>query len=100
MNIAELDGRQLALWLTDSRDESAVFSGTIQWNGSALLLKRDPKPAFEIRSEWYERIQAITNDEVRKTLLGADYFLRLNIGDVPKGANPEEYEQTGLKWPE
>jgi hypothetical protein len=100
MNIFELDGRQFALWLTDSRDESAVFSGVLRWNGSSLLLKRDPKPAFEIRPEWYERIQAITNAEVRKTLLGADYFLRLNVGDVPEGATPDEFEQTGLKWPE
>ena len=84
MNIVELDGRKFGLWLTDKNSESAVFSGAIRWDGSALRLVRDPKPAFEIQPKWYERIQAVTNDEVRRILLGADYFLRLNVGDVPE----------------
>ncbi len=100
MNIFELDGRRFTLWLTDKDSESAVFSGSIRWDGSTLRLIRDPKPAFEIRPEWYGRIQEVTNDEAQKILLGADFFLHLNVGDVPEGAKPEEYEQTGLKWPE
>jgi hypothetical protein len=99
MNPAELDGKLFTLWLTDNNDESAVFSGTARWNGSTLQLERKPNPPFEIHPEWHERIQAVTNKEARKILLGADYFLRLYVGDVPKEATPGEYALTGLKWP-
>ncbi len=100
MNIAELDGKPFTLWLTDKDDESAVYSGIARWNGSTLLLERAPNPDFEIRSEWHERVQAVTNQEVRQILLGADYFLRLYLGELPPGTSREAYELTGLKWPE
>jgi hypothetical protein len=99
MNIADLDGKPFTLRLTDESDESAVFSGTARWDGSTLLLDRAPKPPFEIRSEWHERIQAIASEEARKILLGADYFLRLHVGNLAQ-APPDEYKQTGLRWPE
>ena len=97
MNIAELDGKPFALWLTDEANESAVFSGVARWDRSKLFLDRLPKPPFEIRSEWHERIQPVTNDEARKILLGADYFLRLYVGTLPDQSSLNEYEPTGLK---
>ena len=100
MNPAELDGKPFTLWLTNDRDESAVFSGVARWNGSNLFLDRSPKPQFEIRSEWHERIQPVTNEKAQKILLGAAYFLRLYVGSLPDGSGPTEYELTGLKWPE
>jgi len=100
MNIAELDGKPFALWLTDENDESVIFSGTTRWRGSKLLLERAPKPTVEIRTEWHERIQIVTNEESRRILLGADYFLRLYVGCLPRGADEKEYEQIALKWPE
>ena len=100
MNPAELDGKPFTLWLTDDCDESAVFSGVARWDGSKLVLDRSPKPQFELRSEWHERIQPVANEEARKILLGADYFLRLYVGSLPDGSAPTEHEQTGLKWPE
>jgi hypothetical protein len=100
MNVAGLEGKVVVLWLTDEVGESAAFSGTAHWDGSKLLLERTSKPQFEIRPEWYDRIQAVTNGQTRGILLGADYFLRLYVGDVPEGATASEYERTGLKWPE
>jgi hypothetical protein len=100
MNTADLDGKSFALWLTDEADESVVFSGTARWDGSTLLLERAQKPPFEIRSEWHERIQLITDEETRRILLGADYFLRLQVGNLAQEAPTGEYEPTGLKWPE
>jgi hypothetical protein len=93
-------GNPFTLWLTDNNDDSAVFSGTARWDGSTLRLERKPKPPFKVQPEWYERIQAVTNEEVRKILLGADYFLRLYVSDLPQEATPGEYAATGLKWPE
>jgi hypothetical protein len=42
----------------------------------------------------------VLNEEARQILLGADYFLRLYVGSLPNGDLLDEYEQTGLKWPE
>src|ERR1039458_6555085 len=100
MNLAELNGKPFTLWLTDEADESAIFAGVARWDGSKLVLDRSPKPQFEIRSEWHERIQPVANEEARKILLGADYFLRLHVGSLPDGSPSNEYVQTGLKWPE
>ena len=63
MNPAELNGKPFTLWLTDDRDESAVFSGVARWDGSKLVLS--PRPQFDIRSEWHERIKPVANDEAR-----------------------------------
>jgi hypothetical protein len=98
MNIPELDGKPFTLWLTDEDDESCIYSGTARWDGSTLLLERGAKPRFEIRAEWYGRIQAVMGEEARKILLGADYFLHLRLGDVPALAGPDDFEHTGLKW--
>jgi hypothetical protein len=99
MNPAESDGKPFTLLLTDDYEHSAVFSGVARWEGSKLVLDRSPKPQFEIRSEWHERIQPVANEKAREILLGADYFLRLYVGSLPEGSAPTEYEQTGLKWP-
>ena len=39
-------------------------------------------------------------EEARKILLGADYFIRLRVGSLPDDTVSNEYERTGLKWPE
>jgi len=100
MNLAELNGKPFTLWLTDEQDESAVFSGVARWDGAKLFLDRSPRPQFEIRSEWQDRIQPVMNEEARKILLGADYFIRLRVGSLPDDTVSNEYERTGLKWPE
>lgn len=80
MNLAELNGKPFTLWLTDEANESAVFSGVARWDGSKLFLDRSPKPPFEIRSEWEERIQPVTTDEVRRILLGLITFFGFTLG--------------------
>jgi hypothetical protein len=99
MNISELDGKPFTLWLTDENEESAVFSGIARWDGSLLFLDRLVHSPIEIRPEWHERIQAVTTEEARKILLGAAYFLRLYVGNLPDGTE-NEYKKTGLTWPE
>jgi hypothetical protein len=100
MDLTELSGRPFTLWLTDEDGESAIFSGVARWDGSTLLLDRSPKAPFEIRSEWHERIKPVTNEQAQEILLGADYFLRLYVGKLPDVTASNEYEHTGLKWPD
>jgi len=98
MDISEIDGKPFTLWLTDEADESVVYSGIVRLKASGLFLERDQQSPFEIRSEWYERIQTVTSEEVRKILLGADSFLHLLVGNLPDESGSEGYELTGLKW--
>ncbi len=100
MELAELHGKSFTVWLTDDQEESVVFSGTARWTGTELLLDRTPKPPFEIRAEWQDRIRAVTNEKVKKILLGAEYYLRLWVGSLPSSSNESEFERTGLRWPE
>jgi hypothetical protein len=100
MNISEvsaLSGKAFCLWLTDEKDESAVFGGRLQWNGTQLQVERNNGVPFEIREEWIERIRPVENDVVRNILLGADYYLRLAVGPKPEG---EGFVTTGLRWPD
>lgn len=100
MDITDLDGKPFSLWLTDEAEESAVYPGVARWHGSTLFIERTSQRPFEIRAEWYERIQTVTSEEARKILLGADYFLRLYVGNIPIEADADGYEQTDLKWPD
>jgi hypothetical protein len=99
MTPTDLDGKPFTLWLTDEANESAVFPGIARWEGSTLFIERKNKTRIEIRTEWYERIQLVRNEEVRRILQGADAFLRLSVGDLPSDENEADYEQTGLRWP-
>jgi hypothetical protein len=99
MTPTDLDGKPFTLWLTDEANESAVFPGIARWDGSTLFLDRNQRPRFEIRPEWYERIQLVSNEDVRRILQGADAFLRLYVGNLPSDSNETEYEQTGIRWP-
>jgi hypothetical protein len=78
----------------------SFFRGLLGARVQPCCWNESPSHDFEIRSQWYERIQPVTNEQTRKILLGVDYFLRLYVGDVPDGAKPGEYELTGIKWPE
>jgi hypothetical protein len=100
MDLADLDGRLFTLWLTDEADESAVFSGIARWDGQTLAIERTGNLRFEVRPEWYERIQPVGNEQARKILLGGEYFLRLRVGNDPPADGEGEFEQTGLKWPQ
>jgi hypothetical protein len=92
-------GKVIALVLTDSEEESAVFYGIASWDGERLLLKRTgDKPDFEIREEWRERIRPVPQGEAKRILDNADFMLRLSVGLLP--GQKGQFEETGLKWPE
>lgn len=100
MDIAAINGKRLAIWLTDDSNESGLFAGEARWDGTTLRLDRGATPPFEVRPEWYDRIKAINSDEVRSSLLDSDYYLRLWVGKLPDAANETEFEKTDLQWPE
>jgi hypothetical protein len=100
-NLALLEGKRLTLLLMGTspkgEDDWAAFAGTARLDDGTLYLDRDSAPAFEIRPEWIERIVPV-EPALRETLLGADYYLPLTVGNRPS-ADGEGLLPTGLKWP-
>jgi hypothetical protein len=97
----DLHGRRLAIvaWgeKPDGTDDVVVFTGTAQWDGRHLTMRRDGS-SFQIPDEWRDRLKPV-DITLRATLLEADYFFSVAIGDLPDGADISHYLQTGLKWP-
>lgn len=100
MDPADLDGRKVALVMTDEHEESVVFTGIAKWDGSSLVMLRNaPDPPVEIREEWYSRMN-LTPDSSRADLLGAEYFVRLTVGSLGADSDQSQFLKTGLKWPD
>jgi hypothetical protein len=98
VDLAELNGKRIALVLTDEQDESAVFTGTAHWDGNHLfMLRKNPNKTFEIHDEWYSKIRP-TPEASKKDLLDAEFFFRLSVGDMAGGSNEAGLQKTGLKW--
>jgi len=98
MNLEDLNGKKFALWLHKDAEESAVFSGTIQYDGHSVQLVREHDTPVEIREVWYERIKPVA-EPVKDILMGADFFLLLFISDLPSDADEFGFESLGLRWP-
>ena len=96
MNIADLDGKTFTLWLTNESNESAVFPGVARCNESALVIEGALNRPFVVRPEWYEQIQTVKNEEARYILKGAEYFLRLYIGNLAEEVAAHKAEQAGM----
>lgn len=99
MDPSILSGRRFALILTDERQESAVFSGTLLWKGQALLFQGSNERDFAILQEWYERIKPVP-PSVKSILLDAEFFLSLSVGNLPDNQDLRHFEATGLRWPQ
>jgi hypothetical protein len=104
MKFEELTGKKLAILAVGNDDkeetEAAVFTGIARWSNGHLFLDRDcnQKP-FQIPDDTLERIKSVP-EKVSDIFLGAEFYIPMSIGPLPKDANPEDYTQTGLKWPE
>ena len=103
MDLTTIDGRPFALLLMRrtpaGADDWAVFPGIARIQDNVMYVDRSPRPRFEIRPEWFERIRLVEPSE-RDILQGADYYLPLSVGDVPADEDASDFLRTGLRWPE
>jgi len=99
MNPSDLEGKRIALVLTNERGESVAFTGIAHWEGEQLyMLRNKPDPPVPILEEWYRRIRA-TPGNSKDALLGAEYFVMLRVGDIATGTDESEFQKIGLRWP-
>jgi len=103
MNFEELTGKKLALaiWGEDEngKDDVAVLTGRARWANGHLYLDygRNQKP-FQFPDDVLERIKPVPAD-VADIFLEAEFYISMSIGSLPDDADPNDYIDTGLKWP-
>jgi hypothetical protein len=104
VNANEVRGKRLALLVQCKGDKGAedwaVFTGIATTEPGRVVVLRDPGGPIEIPSEWLARVQPILDEESRQILLDAEFLICLSIDDLVEGADPGEYRDIGLQWPE
>jgi hypothetical protein len=102
VNPLDVHGKRIAMvaWgkKPDGTDDAVVFTGIANWDGTRLVMIRQPGPPFPVADDWLPRLKPVDPD-LKETLLGADYSFSVTIGDLPEGADAKEYLKTGLVWP-
>jgi hypothetical protein len=98
-----LTGKKLAIiaWGEDEKgeDEAAVFAGLARWAEGHLYLDHGGNPeSFQIPDDLLDQVKPVS-DDIKDILLDAEYYISMSIGPLPDD-DPDEYEQTGLKWPD
>jgi hypothetical protein len=104
MNFTELTGKKLAIVAIGESEkgetEGAVFTGLARWaNGHLYLDRGRNQKSFQFPDDVLQRIKPVPA-EIADIILEAEYYITMSIGPLPNDANPKDYIETGLKWPE
>lgn len=102
-DLAYLNGKNFAVVILEGDDadsvEGAAIFGIAKWrDGQFFVHHSDEFPDFPVPHDALERIRPVSR-EVRDILADAEYFVVLNLGPLPEGADSGRFLQTGLKWP-
>jgi hypothetical protein len=98
MDINDLKDKQIALvvWNLDKEDDAHVYVGSLISYGTDYIFKNEKKGwTVPIQADKVDNIKKVTGD-LKPTLLNADYFINLTIGDLVD--NQGEFIPTGMKW--
>jgi hypothetical protein len=82
---------------TKGNDDVVVHAGSAVLDNKRLVVLLSNNVEFEVWHEWRDRIRTV-NEDLKQTLLDADYCLSLSVGDLPDDVPLEEYRRTGIKW--
>jgi hypothetical protein len=99
-NLNEISGKRFTLLLTatfEGEDDWAVLPGVARLESGTLFIDRGPRPRFEVRPEWIDRIKPV-DPPLRGIFRGADYYLALTVGHTDEV--PGDLAPTGLRWPD
>ena len=96
----ELNEKSLAIILWSEKDgveEASAHTGTLRRAGVSYEFHRgENSPTFMLEHEWIARIKPVTED-LKETLMGADYMLSLTVGPIPDNVDLSELVPTGLR---
>jgi hypothetical protein len=76
------------------------LGGIARWADGHLYLDHGGNPeSFQIPDEVLDRVKPVP-DDFKDIFFDAEYYIGMSIGPLPDDADPGEYIDTGLKWPE
>jgi hypothetical protein len=99
MNLADVKDKTVALivWNTKKEDDVHVYLGKLQEEKDEYFFVNEEKSwRVSLDNEQLNRLQPVS-DDLKETLLNADYALSMSMGDLPQ-SNSENYKATGMKW--
>lgn len=99
MKLLELKDRNIALivWNTQKKDDVHVYLVKLQVeNDEACLINEENGWRVALNREQLHHLQPVS-DDLKDTLLNADYALSINIEDLPV-PDSGDYLKTGMKW--
>jgi hypothetical protein len=85
------------LWDKDENGEAdvSIHAGTVAKFESGYVLERGAQPSINLQPEWMASAIAVP-EHLRKTMLEAEWFVRLNVHKLPDNADMTEYERVPL----
>jgi hypothetical protein len=87
----------LIIWNTMKEDDVHVYIGKLRVENSKYYFVNDEKGwRATLEEEQLKELKPVT-DDLKETLLNADYALSLSIGDLPD-SNTDLYVATGMNW--
>jgi hypothetical protein len=101
MNLKELEGKSLSLivWNIQKDDDVNVYLGRFQMaNGEIYFVNKEKGWRVSLDEEQLNRLKPVS-DDLKETLLGADYALSMSMDDLPE-MGTEEFKATGMNWHE
>ena len=100
VSVSEVDGKRLAIVLLDSEtDEQTLLVGFAHRAGETLVVDRgSSERGFAIPVTALPRLRRVdqSNQELSELLERAEFLLYLSVDPMPEGADPADYEQTGV----
>jgi hypothetical protein len=86
MNVADLKDKTIALivWNTEKEDDVHVYLGKLQVeNGEYCFVNMEKGWRVSLDNEQMNQLQPVS-DDLKETLLNADYALSLSMGELPQ----------------
>ena len=99
MNFADLKEKAIALivWNSEKENDVKVFLCKLQLqNNKPVLINEESGWSVSLDMEQLNKLEPVS-DELRETLLNADYALSMTMGNLPE-SKFQQYRATGIKW--
>lgn len=102
MNPSAIIGHSIALLLVAENNagkpECMLVFGRIAGEGPDLWvdLGKD-RTSLPLDQDYLERIEPVTS-EIKDIMCGAEYMLKLFVGNLPEDADTSEYMPLGIRW--
>ena len=99
MNLEDLKDKAISLivWNTEKENDVQVFLCKLQEENSKLFLINEEKGwRVSLDDDQLSRLKPVS-DDLRETLLNADYALSMTMQNIPQ-LSSQNYRETGMKW--